>query len=68
MFADFWEEIPENDDHLPLEERGWYKRLMERVAAHERFEREHPDLLERIGRAMAQEKQELAIKILAEDR
>ncbi len=53
MFADDWDDPGENDDHLPISERGWYRRLIERAEAAERFDRKYPDFFARMGAAAA---------------
>lgn len=64
MFANDWSEIPDNDDHLPFEERGWVKRLREQTAAGERFDRLFPDFAAKMGRACAEEMTRVAIEVL----
>lgn len=64
MFAQDWDEFPENDDHLPLEERGWHKRLMERQGAINRLNRRLGRAIAQMSRAFASEQQDMAIQML----
>ena len=64
MFAHDWPEEDEHDDHLPLEERGWVRRIRGREAARKRFNRKFPHCFERIGRALVENMQEVAVKIM----
>ncbi len=61
-----WIEFPENDDYLPFEERAWVKRLRERAAARERFDRLFPNFFERVGQAIAEDMTRMAIDALME--
>jgi hypothetical protein len=66
MFAHDGDDYGEDDHHLPLKERGCYRRVMEREAARERFERLYPDFMERMGRAVGEEMTRIALEVLTD--
>ena len=63
MFGDDGRDLGENDDRLPLSQRGWFRRMMERAEAARRFDAEHPDAIQRIACAEAERMAEVAMDI-----
>jgi predicted AAA+ superfamily ATPase len=62
MFASDWQELP--DDPTEEQIRALSRRQRERRKAARRFQRRFPDLMERLGRAVALQRERLAIEIL----